>query len=56
MITITDLNGRMVEQTELQKVKDELEYKFDLSNNAKGFYIIQVELGGQKNNLKIEVK
>jgi hypothetical protein len=55
-ITVTDLHGKMVQQEQVQKAQYELEYKIDLSKQAKGFYLVQVEVGGQKNSVKIEVK
>jgi hypothetical protein len=56
VITVTDLLGKMVEREQVQKEQFELEHKIDLSKHSKGFYIVQVELGGQKNSVKIEVK
>lgn len=56
VITIIDMNGNRIAQSKTQKTSDDLEYKIDLSNHARGFYIIQVELDKQKDNTIIELK
>ena len=56
LITITDMNGKTVIQENIQKTVYDLDYKIDLSKNAKGGYIVQVVLKNRKVSAILELK
>jgi hypothetical protein len=50
------MNGNEIIRSKTQKTKENLEYKIDLSKHARGTYVIQVEMGNQKDRTKLELK
>jgi len=55
-INVLDMNGRQVAQYKTQKTEENLEYKIDLSNHAKGTYIIQVEMNNKTDRTMVELQ
>jgi len=56
VITVIDMNGNEIIRSKTQKTKENLEYRIDLSKHARGTYVIQVEMGNQKDRTKLELK
>jgi hypothetical protein len=56
VISVMDMKGRTVAKAKAQKTGDDFDYRLDLSKNTKGVYIVQIEIGSIKENLKLELK
>ena len=54
-ITVIDMNGNKIAQFKTQKTHENLEYKIDLSNQARGVYVIQVDMSNQKDRTILEL-
>ncbi|MEI7981514.1 MAG: metallophosphoesterase [Bacteroidota bacterium] len=56
IITIFNMTGNKVAQGKARKTMYDMEYTFNLSNNARGIYLVQVELGNTKVTDRLELK